>query len=211
MAPWENFLKKIYLDPAHPASFAGPQKLYKVVKDEGKYNIGQEFRAKTVQELMKKHDVIYSPTQNETKGHSNNKNKDNYTYLPILDDIVESYNQTFHRTIGMRPIDVKETNQEEVRLSTYFTQNKNKGKGNIKLRPFKFKIGDYVRISHLRTVFTQANDETNTGEVFRVYKRYHRGTLPIYRLQIMQQEEIKGTFYESELQKVDIDPNQTWK
>jgi hypothetical protein len=27
----------------------------------------------------------------------------------------------------------------------------------------------------------------------------------------MQQEEIKGTFRESELQKVDIDPNQTWK
>jgi hypothetical protein len=44
-----------------------------------------------------------------------------------------------------------------------------------------------------------------------VYKSYHRGTLPIYRLQDMQQEEIKGTFYESELQKVDIDPNETWK
>ncbi|XP_060574271.1 uncharacterized protein LOC132731987, partial [Ruditapes philippinarum] len=115
----------------------------------------QEFRAKTVQELMKKHDVIYSPTQNETKVRTSGRAiqtiktrimnylnyKDNYTYLPILDNIVESYNQTFHRTIGMRPIDVKETNQEED----------------------------------------------------------------------MQQEEIKDSFYESELQKVDIDPNQTWK
>ena len=40
MTAWENYLKDIYYDPKHPASFAGPQKLYKVVKDEGKFNIG---------------------------------------------------------------------------------------------------------------------------------------------------------------------------
>ena len=40
MAPWEKYLKTIYYDPKHPASFAGPQKLYKVVKEEGKYDIG---------------------------------------------------------------------------------------------------------------------------------------------------------------------------
>ena len=40
MAPWEDYLKAIYYDPQHPASFAGPQKLYKVVQGEGKYNIG---------------------------------------------------------------------------------------------------------------------------------------------------------------------------
>lgn len=100
---------------------------------------GQELRAKKVQELMKKHDAIYSPIQNETKAIASERAiqtikimrylnyKDNYMYLPIIDDIVESYNQTFHRTIGVRPIDVKETNQEEVRLSTYFTHNKGKG------------------------------------------------------------------------------------
>lgn len=40
MAPWEDYLKTIYFDAQHPASFAGPQKLYWVVKREGKYNIG---------------------------------------------------------------------------------------------------------------------------------------------------------------------------
>ena len=40
MAPWEEYLRKIYYDPSHPASFAGPQKLYKVVKDEGKFKFG---------------------------------------------------------------------------------------------------------------------------------------------------------------------------
>ena len=40
MAPWEDYLKNIYYDPEHPASFAGPQKLYKAVKADGKYEIG---------------------------------------------------------------------------------------------------------------------------------------------------------------------------
>ena len=38
--PWEKYLNKIYYDPAHPASFAGPQKLQKVGQREGKYKIG---------------------------------------------------------------------------------------------------------------------------------------------------------------------------
>ncbi|XP_053405187.1 uncharacterized protein LOC128558916 [Mercenaria mercenaria] len=49
------------------------------------------------------------------------------------------------------------------------------------------------------------------GEVFRVSKRYYRGTLPVYRLNDLQDDEIKGTFYESELQKVDYNPDQAFK
>jgi hypothetical protein len=40
MALWGEYLKKIYYDPSHPGSFSGPQKLYKVVKNERKYDIG---------------------------------------------------------------------------------------------------------------------------------------------------------------------------
>ena len=40
MAPWEDYLKTIYYDPSHPESFAGPQKLYSLVRNEGKFVIG---------------------------------------------------------------------------------------------------------------------------------------------------------------------------
>jgi hypothetical protein len=358
MAPWEDYLKKIYFDPKHPAAFAGPQKLYKLVKNEGKFNIGmhrirkflhnqesyslhkpvrrhfqrnhvvsagkddlwmadlidmvkfadwnkgfkyillvidtfskyvwlqplkyktgedvakafqkifetskrspaklmtdkglyylssvilhfhvydlfnnyytyrylfsgQEFKAKKVQDLMKKEQIHYFPTQNETKASTSERAiltiktrlmrylsyKDSSTFLPILQDIADSYNHSYHRTIGMRPADVKDSNQEEVRLATYIAQNPKNRKPNIKLKPFKFKVGDYVRISHLKTIFTRAYDQTYSGEVFKVHKRYHRGTLPIYRLRDLQEEDIKGTFYQSELQRIDIDLDQTW-
>ena len=39
MSKWERYLEKIYFDPAHPASFEGPKRLYNIVKKEGKFNI----------------------------------------------------------------------------------------------------------------------------------------------------------------------------
>ena len=59
--------------------------------------------------------------------------------------------------------------------------------------------------------FTRAYDISYTGEVFKVQKRYYRGSLPVYRLRDLQDEDITGTFYESELQKVDITPDQMYK
>ena len=38
---WETYLKKIYYDPASPASFSGPGKLYMYVKKHWKYNISK--------------------------------------------------------------------------------------------------------------------------------------------------------------------------
>ncbi|WAR29497.1 YMD3-like protein [Mya arenaria] len=185
----------------------------------------QEFKAKKVQDLMKKDEIHYFPTQNETKASTSERAiltiktrlmryfsyKETSSFLPVLQDIAENYNNTYHRTIGMTPADVKDGNQEEVRLSTYFAQNPKHKQINTKLRPFKFKVGAFVQISHLRTVFTRAYDETYSGEVFKVHKRYHRGTIPINRLVDLQDEEIKGTFYQSELQKVNYDPDQSFK
>ena len=175
-----------------------------------------------MQSLMTENDVRYFPTQNETKASTSERPiktvktklyryftyKDNYSYLAVPQSIADSYNNTYHRTIGMSPAAVNDNNAEEVRLSTYFArQNETKPDWTR----FKYKIGDYVRIGHLKNVFTRAYDETYSGEVFQVYKRYHRIILPIYRLRDLQQEEIKGTFYESELKKVNVDPDQTWK
>ena len=39
MSNWEKYLKEIYLDPSHPASFGSPEHLYKIVKKEGKYKL----------------------------------------------------------------------------------------------------------------------------------------------------------------------------
>ena len=55
-------------------------------------------------------------------------------YFDVLDDIVNKYNNTIHRTIKMKPIDV--TNDSFVE----YNEESNK-------KDPKFKVGDYVRIS----------------------------------------------------------------
>jgi len=42
MAPYEDYLTKIYYDPAHPAAYAGVDKLYRTVKKEGKFVLGRQ-------------------------------------------------------------------------------------------------------------------------------------------------------------------------
>jgi len=133
---------------------------------------GQEFKAKKVQDLMKREEILYFPTQNETKASTSERAiltiktrlncyfsyEDTATYLPVLQDVADSYNHTYHRTIRMRPADVKDSNQEEVRIATYLAQNPKNSTVDKKLKPFNFKIGAYVRISHLKTAFTRAYD-----------------------------------------------------
>ena len=49
MSNWEKYLKDIYLDPSHPASFGSPDHLYKIVKKEGKHKISHSQIKKCIQ------------------------------------------------------------------------------------------------------------------------------------------------------------------
>ena len=77
-------------------------------------------------------------------------------------------------------------------------------------KPFRFRLGDKVRITYIRNIFTREYDEKWTGEIFKVSQKIMRGGLPIYRLKDFYDEEIKRTFYQSELKKVDIRDDDMW-
>ena len=63
-------------------------------------------------------------------------------YIDKLDDIVGEYNNTYHRTIKMRPVDVKD--------NTYIDFKK-----EVNNKDPKFKIGDHVRISKYKNIFAK--------------------------------------------------------
>ena len=58
-------------------------------------------------------------------------------YIDKLDDIVDEYN-TYHRTIKIKPVEVKD--------NTYIDFNK-----EVNDKESKFKVGDHVRISKKRS------------------------------------------------------------
>lgn len=78
-------------------------------------------------------------------------------------------------------------------------------------RPFRFKVGDRVRIRHLRNIFTREYDEKWSHEIFVVSERRLRGGLPVYIFKDYLNDEIKGTFYQAELQKVDVREDDKFK
>ena len=63
-------------------------------------------------------------------------------YFDVLDDIGDEYNNTYHRTIKTKPIDVKSDSFAE------YNEESNE-------KDLKFKIGDHVRISKYRNIFAK--------------------------------------------------------
>ena len=70
------------------------------------------------------------------------------------------------------------------------------------VKPFKFKKGDFVRISSNRHAFQRDYQQKWIEEIFTIHARYLRQGIPVYKLVDYDQEAIEGTFYQSELQRV---------
>ena len=110
-------------------------------------------------------------------------------YIDKLDDMLHKYNNKKHRTIRMRPIDVKD--------NTYIDFSK-----EVNDKDPKFKVGDHVRISKYRNIFSKGYTP-NWSEEFFVIKKI-KTTVPwTYVIDDLNGEEITGTFYEKELLKID--------
>ena len=108
-------------------------------------------------------------------------------YIDKLDDIVNKYNNTYHRPIKMKTIDVKD--------NTYVKIDK-----EVNSKDPKFKIGDHVRISKYKNIYGKRYTSVWYEEVF-VTKEV-KNTVPCnYVINYINGEEILGTFYEKELQK----------
>ena len=192
---------------------AGGRKPNRIRSDKG-----QEFRARIVQSLLKENGIQQLFAQNETKASISERviktiksriarymtHNRTYVYLNQLQSFAKSYNETFHRTIQMAPTDVNEQNETAVWWKMYWPK---KQKKTVK-KPFKFKVGDRVRLSHLRNPFTREYDQKWTGEIFSIAQKIRRGGLVVYRIKDYDGDAIEGTFYQPELQKLDIPENE---
>ena len=110
-------------------------------------------------------------------------------HIDKLEDIVHKYSNKKHTTIKMKPIDVKD--------NTYIDFGK-----EVNDNVPKFKVGDHVRISKYKSIFAEGYTRNWSEEIFMIKKI--RNTVPwTYVLDDLDGEEITGTFYEKELQKID--------
>ena len=120
--------------------------------------------------------------------------KNTLTYIDVLPQLVSSYNNTYHRSIKMKPTQVAKSNEAKVWETLY-------GDDVHKPVRYKFAVGDRVRISKAKRLFEKSYLPNFTEELFTVYKRMAR-QVPVYKLKDDAGEILDGTFYETELQKI---------
>ena len=98
----------------------------------------------------------------------------------VYNDIVNEYNNTYHRTIKMKPVDVKD--------NTYI----NFGKELNDKHP-KFKVGDQVRISKYKNIFAKGYTSNSSEEVFVIQKVKNTAVPWTYVVSDLNGEKIIGT------------------
>jgi hypothetical protein len=183
---------------------------------------GMEFRSKEVNKYLQHMDIHHFYALNtETKANFAEiciktlkhklfrymiKNR-TQRYVDVLRNIVLSYNSTIHRSLGDKPINITKESEGESRLQQYLLRTKGRPTNN-RIRHYKFKVGQTVRVSHVKSVFDREYSQKWTGEIFKIKSRFKRDNVCVYTLiDWANEEKIDGTFYEQELQAVSVDEN----
>jgi hypothetical protein len=169
---------------------------------------GTEFLNRNFQSMLRKNSIRFYTSENsdikasvverfnrtlKTKMWKYFTYKNTYRYIDVLQDLVHSYNNTYHRSIGMTPSQVSNENEDVIRKRLY---------GEKKSNPkWKYSVGDNVRIAKGRIVFKKGYLPSWSEEIFKIQACIP--TDPVtYELSDLKGDIIKGKFYEAELQRI---------
>ena len=163
---------------------------------------GSEFYNQSLKDFLKRNNKEMYSTYNEGKSVVTErfirtlKNKiykhmttiSKNVYIDVLNDKVNKYNNTVHKTIKMKLIDVTG--------DSYVEYNEDSNKQGP-----KFEVNDHVRISNHKNIFVKGYVPNWSEEVFIVNEI--KNTVPwTYTINDLNGEPFTGTFYEKELQKI---------
>ncbi|KAF4529785.1 hypothetical protein B566_EDAN018053 [Ephemera danica] len=184
---------------------------------------GKEFTATKVQKFLKDEGIKFYTSNNPDKKcavierfNRTLKNKmykyfthaSTLKYVDILQNLLVSYNNTKYSAINKTPNEVCKNNEREVYDYLYSGNGryeKIKPKGRI-----LYKVGDLVRITKDKCTFEKGYKPNWSREIFKVVRIL--STYPTrYKLIDLNDEEIEGSFYAQELQRVATGQNTFYK
>lgn len=170
---------------------------------------GKEFTNFRFQKFLKENDVRFFTSFNETKASVVERfnrtlktkmwkyftAKNTYNYVSVLQKLLSSYNNTYHSSIKISPIDVNKENESDVWFTLY---------GNLS-PPSKcsYQVGDIVRISKHKLTFEKGYTSNWSEELFKITECVKRSPA-VYRITDLLGESIEGSFYPQEIQKVKL-------
>lgn len=122
-------------------------------------------------------------------------------YVEVLPQLIDSYNNSVHRTIKMKPLEVNSSNSRQVFFNTYGVWG-TKDLHQHSKKKLKLEPGADVRISYQPGQFDKGFLPNWTDEVFRVKNISLTAKKPYIKLEDSNKEEIEGRFYPEEVQEI---------
>lgn len=208
------FTKYAWALPLKDKSAKSVTKAFETIFKEGRIpeklwvDEGKEFYNKTLQAMLKKHNIETYSTYGEHKSaiierfnrtlktimYTHFTSNNDRHWVNMLQDLLTDYNTTVHRTIKMTPVEASEEKNEYKVLKNVAKSRK------VEATKPKLEIGDWVRISRIKGTFEKGYIRNWSHEIFKVTEVLN--TKPItYKINEYDGTPIKGSFYEQELQK----------
>ena len=187
---------------------------------------GSEFTSRAFKNYMRDQEIVHFTTHSEKQANYVERfiktlksklyrymiEKNTPRYIDALPKIVDSYNRTWHSGIRSEPINVTKRNEKELWWQMYWPKEPyDKSMKKRKRIPFAFKVGDRVRITYTRKPFQREYDVRWSAEIFKINRRFMRQDQPIYKLVDWHDKPVEGTFYQTELQKVEATDEDLFK
>ena len=115
-------------------------------------------------------------------------------WIDVIQDFVDNYNKTYHRSIRMAPEDVDENNRQKV-FKHLFPNTK------LKTKP-RLNVGDRVRLLKEKSLFDKGYKRSWSLEIYRIKKCYSRDKVDYYRVEDLAGIEVPRKKYYWELNLV---------
>ena len=189
------FTKMCYVEPLKDkngqTTFLALEKIIKrlpVTPNQIITDVGTEFYNSHVQRLFNDNGIVHYSLRGPHKASVaermiqtlknrlekyfwNNRTK---RYVDILNHVVDNYNNTPHRSIGMAPSKVNRSNLDQVFKKMY-------KKSKITIEP-RLEVGDQVRIAKLKSIFEKGYTRRWSLELYTIVTAKSRGDVDYYKV-----------------------------
>lgn len=208
------FSKFLWLHPLRSKTAKDVSEAMESVLNQGRRptfiqsDAGKEYFNSTFNKLMKKYNITHYCTFSTKKAsmaervirtikeklHKLFNIRGTYKWTDILQEVVDSYNNTVHRTTKMKPIDVTKEDEPKL-LKTVYRRGGSASKKNL------LEEGAVVRISKEKALFEKGYTPRWTTELFKIASVRENDIPATYLLEDMSGHPIRGCFYREELQQ----------
>jgi hypothetical protein len=120
-------------------------------------------------------------------------------FIDKLPELVKSYNETIHGSLGVSPASINKENENEIRVKQYGLPANDMRNDDFII--FKFKEGDYVRLVVDKIMFEKGSTARWSEEIYIVCQ-LHPSIPPTYKVMTLKGDELDWKYYSQELQKV---------